>query len=89
MKKRTARTTLSQESQQSCPATSALARQKFNRLEQWLYSEEVSNMGLSGVELGEELRGRELLRLLLQAHIEVQHINQNLQYGTANPVGPA
>lgn len=70
MKKRTARTTFSQGSQQSCPATSALARETFNRLEQWLYSEEVSTMGLSGVELGEELRGRELLRLLLQAHIE-------------------
>ena len=51
-------------------ATSALARQQFTSLERWLYSEEVSGMGLRGIEVGEELRGRELLRLLLQAHIE-------------------
>lgn len=57
-------------SDQSTSATSALARQEFNSLEKWLYSQEVGRMGLRGIELGEELRGRELLRLLLQAHIE-------------------
>ena len=50
--------------------TSALSRLQFNSLEKWLYSEEASQISLRGVELGEELRGRELLRLLLQAHIE-------------------
>ena len=50
--------------------TSALSRIQFTSLEKWLYSEETSRMSLRGVELGEELRGRELLRLLLQAHIE-------------------
>ena len=50
--------------------TSALSRLQFNSLEKWLYSEEASQMSLRDVELGEELRGRELLRLLLQAHIE-------------------
>ena len=49
---------------------SELARGQFTSLEQWLYSQEVGCMDLSGVELGEELRGRELLRLLLQAHVD-------------------
>jgi hypothetical protein len=48
----------------------ALARHQFDSLERWLCSEEVGVMGLRGVEVGEELRGRELLRLLLQAHVE-------------------
>jgi hypothetical protein len=43
---------------------------KIPNLEEWLYSQEANCMDLSGVELGEELRGRELLRLLLQAHVE-------------------
>lgn len=46
-----------------------LARNQFRSLESWLYSEETSLLGLRSVELGEETRGRELLRLLLQAHI--------------------
>ena len=57
-------------SQQSGPATSVLARQKFNSLEKWLYSQQTSQMALHEVELGEEIQGRELLRLLLQAHVE-------------------
>jgi hypothetical protein len=51
-------------------STSALACQEFASLERWLYSEERHLVGLSGIEVGEELRGRELLRLLLQTHIE-------------------
>jgi hypothetical protein len=70
MGKETGCTVLSQNSEKYSHAASALARHQFNSLERWLYSEEVSHMGLRGVELGEEQRGRELLRLLLQAHIE-------------------
>lgn len=51
-------------------AACLLARHQFRSLEQWLYSGETQLMGLRGVELGEEGRGRELLRLLLQAHID-------------------
>ena len=53
-------------------AARALARQQFDSLERWLCSEEVGGMGLRGVEVGEERRGRELLRLRLQAHAERQ-----------------
>jgi len=56
----------------SSSAASMLARHQFNSLERWLYSKEVGRMDLSGIELGEELRGRELLRLLLQAHVEAR-----------------
>ena len=68
---------------QSCPTlyrggatssqeTSDLARHKFNSIEKWLYSEQAGLMSLRDVELGEEIRGRELLRLLLQAHMEAR-----------------
>lgn len=43
--------------------TSTLARDKFDSLEKWLHSKDAIHMGLREVELGEELRGRELLRL--------------------------
>lgn len=61
-------------SKQYVPLAPALARNEFNSLERWLYSEEARLYSLRGVELGEELRGRELLRLLLQAHIECRGI---------------
>jgi len=51
---------------------SSLARRQFTSLEQWLYSKEAGCMDLTGVEQGEELRGRELLRLLLQAHVDMR-----------------
>lgn len=51
-------------------AACLLARHQFRGLESWLYSEETRLLGLRSVELGEETRGRELLRLLLQAHID-------------------
>ena len=70
----------SQDSNRIAHLAPALARSEFDSLERWLYSEEVRLMGLRGVELGEELRGRELLRLLLQAHIECRGIGD---------VGPA
>jgi hypothetical protein len=54
----------------SASPASVLARMQFASLEEWLYSQEVSGMDLNSVELGEELRGRELLRFLLQAHVE-------------------
>ena len=46
-----------------------LARSQFRSLESWLYSEETCRLGLRSIEVGGETRGRELLRLLLQAHI--------------------
>lgn len=47
-----------------------LARLEFDSLERWLYSEQTRLICLRSVELGEEIRGRELLRLLLQAQVE-------------------
>ena len=70
MRKKATATASFPNSANATPATSTLARQQFSSLEKWLYSEEVGCLDLSGVELGEELRGRELLRLLLQAHVE-------------------
>ena len=46
-----------------------IARSQFRGLENWLYSDRTRNLGLQSIEVGEETRGRELLRLLLQAHI--------------------
>ena len=46
------------------------ARREFDSLEKWLYCEDATALGLRGIELGEELRGRQLMRLLLQAHVE-------------------
>lgn len=46
-----------------------LARGQFRSLESWLCSEETRQLGLRSIEIGGETRGRELLRLLLQAHI--------------------
>ncbi|MFH1919389.1 MAG: ISKra4 family transposase [Planctomycetota bacterium] len=51
-------------------AACLLARHQFRSLEQWLYAGESQLMGLRSIELGEEGRGREILRLLLQAHID-------------------
>ena len=46
-----------------------IARSQFRGLENWLYSDRTRNLGLQSIEVGEETRGRELLRSLLQAHI--------------------
>lgn len=51
------------------PSAQQQARLQFHSLEDWLASDETLREGLRGVELGTETRGRELLRLLLQAHI--------------------
>jgi len=51
-------------------AASLLARHQFRSLEQWLYSSETQRIDLREIELGEETRGREMLRLLLQAHLD-------------------
>lgn len=63
-----------------CDISAEAARKKFNSLERWLYSKQACQMGLWGVEVSEESEGRELLRLLLQSHIECR--------GTGD-VGPA
>lgn len=47
----------------------AKARQGFKALEEWLLSEETSQLPLHEVEREQERRGREVQRLLLEAHI--------------------
>lgn len=53
-----------------CRSAELLARYEFDSLEKWLYSAEGHSLPLRGVEMVEKSRGRELLRLLLQAHVE-------------------
>ncbi len=48
----------------------ATARSAFAELEQWLYSHSSAAKRLHEVEAEEETRGREVLRLMLQAHID-------------------
>ena len=68
------------EQERSRPAASLLARHQFRSLEQWLYCSETRRMDLRGIELGEETQGREMLRLLLQAHVDKRG------YGDVGPV---
>lgn len=68
------------EQERSRPAASLLARHQFRSLEQWLYCSETRRMDLRGIELGEETQGREMLRLLLQAHVDERG------YGDVGPV---
>ena len=53
-----------------CPSAELLARYQFETLEKWLYSPEAHSLSLRDIEVAEQKRGRELLRLLLQAHVE-------------------
>ena len=48
------------------------ARAAQREAETWLFSEEARALPLDAVERGQELRGREVQRLLLQAHIEAR-----------------
>ena len=48
----------------------AAARSAFANLEHWLYSHAASAHRLHEVEVEQERRGREVLRLMLQAHID-------------------
>ena len=50
--------------------SAALGREAFRDLERWLGSESSQRLGLLGVERETECRGQELLRLLLQEHID-------------------
>ncbi len=50
------------------PATAGL--QAFWGLERWLSSSPARGLGLSGIERESERQGREMLRLLLQAHVD-------------------
>ena len=45
-------------------------RCQFNKIEQWLCSAQAQTMSLGEVELAEETKGRELLRLMLQDHVD-------------------
>jgi len=47
-------------------------RQAFWDLERWLYGGDSGTWGLQAIEVEEERRGREMLRLLLQGHIDVR-----------------
>jgi hypothetical protein len=47
-----------------------LGREAFRDLERWLGSESSQRLGLLGVERETECRGQEILRLLLQEHID-------------------
>lgn len=46
------------------------ARRQFRSLEDWLSSKELQRAGLASVEVGTRTRGREVLRLLVQAHAD-------------------
>ncbi|MEW6746443.1 MAG: ISKra4 family transposase [Planctomycetota bacterium] len=50
----------------------ALGRQAFWDLERWLCSGKSAGLALQQIEIEEERRGREMLRLLLQAHINAR-----------------
>lgn len=58
----------------SCPDTDSHTNRDgfgaFLDLEQWLDSRKAGRLGLHAVEAEEERRGREMLRLLFQAHID-------------------
>lgn len=47
----------------------AMCREAFSELERWLYSQSSSCKGLQEVEVEEERRGREVLRMMMQTHI--------------------
>lgn len=52
------------------PAAAILARKEFWSLERWLSSEAATTLGLRDIEVEEEQRGRQLLRCLLQSHLD-------------------
>jgi hypothetical protein len=54
----------------SDPAASTTGLQAFRCLEAWLCSAPSKRLGLPQIERESERRGRELLRLLLQAHLD-------------------
>lgn len=54
------------------PPSARLGRQAFDGLERWLYSAQSATFGLHEVEVEEERRGREALRLLFQAHVDMR-----------------
>ena len=55
-------------------------RCQFDKIEQWLCSAQAQTMSLGEVELAEETKGRELLRLMLQDHVNKRGVGD---------VGPA
>ena len=56
------------------------ARSEFGTLETWLFSEETMSLPLDEIEREQENRGREVQRLMLQAHIQARGVGD---------VGPA
>src|SRR5213593_1056848 len=48
------------------------ARSEFGTLETWLFSEETMSLPLDEIEREQEKRGREVQRLMLQAHIQAR-----------------
>jgi hypothetical protein len=64
----------------------ARARQEFHALEAWLMSDESCQLPLHEVEQAQERRGREIQRLLLEAHVAQRGPGD---VGPAVEVGPA
>lgn len=56
----------------SAAASPGLGRQAFWDLERWLYAGDSQSWGLRDIEVEEERRARDMLRLLLQGHIELR-----------------
>lgn len=65
----TAQRSFSEQSDDGFALWGTLAREEFNELERWLNSDGARCLSLNGVECSQERRGRELMRLLLQAHV--------------------
>jgi hypothetical protein len=54
------------------PSEVELARWRFEELQQWLMLADTLSMPLHAVEIEQEKRGREIMRLLLQAHLDAR-----------------
>src|SRR6267154_4757718 len=63
-----------------CPAPPGSARLQFHNLEQWMASPFALRLPLHQVEQQQDPKGREVQRLLLQAHVQLRG---------AGDVGPA
>jgi len=53
-----------------------LARERFSELEAWLSSQEALQSPLHSVECKQEPKGREVQRLMLQAHVEQRGLGE-------------
>lgn len=66
------------------------ARAAFARLEEWLLAEDTLGLPLHDVEVEQERRGREVMRLQLQAHLEARgtgDVGRAIEVATVNEDG--